>query len=243
MTADFTLTGYRELIAAIVARGYEIKNFAEVEAARPHLILRHDIDQCLRAAAELAALEAEQGWRASYFVLVRSEMYNPFSPAGLRALEKITQGGHEIGLHLDASLYGGDRAALEAAAERECAVLESITGQKISMISFHRPAPGLMPFDHILAGRSNAYESRFFNKIGYCSDSRGGWHHGHPLGHESLNAGRALQLLTHAIWWIGGQASAQEKLTAYLDRRRSLLESELAEHCAAYTPRLTKEGT
>ena len=126
MTAEFTLAGYRQLIAAILARGYEISGFAD--AARQHLILHHDIDHCLNAAARLAALEAEQGWRASYFVLMCSEMYNPFSPAGPGALQEISGGGHEIRLHLDASIYDGDAMALAAAAERECTMLETITG-------------------------------------------------------------------------------------------------------------------
>ncbi|MDA0231698.1 MAG: hypothetical protein O3B21_16155 [Proteobacteria bacterium] len=231
------------MITAVLARGYKIKNFTEVEAKQPHLILRHDIDQCLDTAARLAELEAEQGWCASYFVLMRSEMYNPFSPSAARALEAISAGGHEIGLHLDAAIYGNDAEALEKAAGRECAMLESIAGRHVRMISFHRPAQHLQPYDHIIAGRINTYESRFFNEIGYCSDSRGGWHHGHPLDHDSLNKGHALQLLTHAIWWIGAHATAQEKLTAYLDGRIAVLESELAEHCAVYTPRQSKART
>ncbi len=243
MTVEFTLAGYRQLIAAIVARGYEITGFADADAARPHLILRHDIDQCLNAAAQLAALESERGWRASYFVLMRSEMYNPLSPTGLRALQDISGGGHEIGLHLDASIYDGDAAALAAAAERECVMLESITGQPVSMISFHRPTPDLRPYDHVLAGRGNTYESRFFNEIGYCSDSRGDWHHGAPWDHAALAEGRALQLLTHAIWWVGEGKLPEDKLSAFLDRRFSLLETELAAHCAVHTPRKVREKT
>jgi len=237
MTPEFSATGYRDLIAAILAKGYRIRGFADVQASRRDLILRHDIDQCLNTAARLAALEAEEGWRASYFVLMRSEMYNPFSPAGVRALDEISAGGHDIGLHLDAALYGGDSEALESAARRECAMLESITGRKIEMISFHRPAPNLIPCEYILAGRGNAYEPRFFNEIGYCSDSRGDWHHGPPLEHESIKAGRALQLLTHAIWWMGAPAAPEEKLASFLEERLSNLESELAEHCTIYAPR------
>ena len=111
------------------------------------------------------------------------------------------------------------------------------------MISFHRPQPNLMPFDRPLAGRSNTYESRFFEDIGYCSDSRGAWRHGHPLQHAALAEGRALQLLTHAIWWIGEDAKPGEKMNAFLDRRFSNLEEELAAHCAVYTPRKLKERT
>jgi len=241
MTADFTPAAYRDLITSIAARGYEIKSFAEAISTRPHLILRHDIDQSLIAAAQLAAVETAEGWRASYFVLMRSEMYNPFSSASLRALEEISAGGHEIGLHLDAALYGGDVEALDTAAERECAMLESITGRKISMISFHRPAPHLTSFNRPLAGRGNTYESRFFEEIGYCSDSRGEWRHGHPLERAALAQGRALQLLTHAIWWIGECATPQEK--NFLDRRFALLETEMADHCAVHTPRKVKERT
>jgi len=241
MTAEFTPAGYHKLISAILAKGYEIRSFADVQAARPDLILRHDIDQSLNAAARLAALEAEEGWRASYFVLMRSELYNPFSSAAVQALEKISAAGHEIGLHLDAALYGNDAEAIEKAARRECAMLESITGQKIATISLHRPAANLIPCEKNFAGRSNTYEPRFFNEIGYCSDSRGGWYHGHPLEHESLRTGRALQLLTHAIWWMGEPAPPEEKLTTYLDERITLLESELAEHCAVHTARQIKE--
>lgn len=243
MTADFTSEGYRQLIASLVALGYKIKNYDAVQAAQRHLVLRHDIDQSLEAAAALAALEAAEGWRASYFVLMRSEMYNPFSPAGARALEEISNHGHEIGLHLDAALYGGDIAALEAAAAHECAMLESITGQKVAMISFHRPAPELIPCAQRLAGRGNTYEPRFFNEIGYCSDSRGAWHHGHPREHDLVKTGQALQLLTHAIWWMGAGAAPKDKLTGFVEQRVSLLESELAAHCAVYTPRQSKEKT
>jgi hypothetical protein len=241
MTIEFTLAGYRKLVYAILAKGYKIKSFSETQSARRHLILRHDIDQCLNSAARLAALEAAEGWHASYFVLLRSEMYNPFSPAGVRALQEICAGGHEIGLHLDAALYGGDAAALELAAQRECAMLESISGQKISMISFHRPNPNLIPCDRNLAGRRNTYESKFFNEIGYCSDSRGGWHHGSPLDHPALGEDRALQLLTHAIWWTGEGTTPEEVLNGFLDRRFSVLETELAAHCAIHNPRQTKE--
>ena len=186
-------------------------------------------------------MESAEGWRANYFVLMRSEMYNPFSAAGLRVLEEISAGGHEIGLHLDAALYGSDGEALEAAAGRECEMLESITGRAVSMISFHRPQLHLMPFDRALAGRGNTYESRFFKDIGYCSDSRGAWRHGHPLAHAVRAEGRALQLLTHAIWWVGEGAKPDEKMNAFLDRRFSHLEEELAAHCAVHTPRKLKE--
>jgi hypothetical protein len=235
MTVDFSFSGYREMVSALIAGGYEIKDFAAVDPRQRHLVLRHDIDQCLHAAARLAALETEAGWRSSYFVLLRSEMYNPFSPAGLQALMDIVAGGHQIGLHLDASIYSDDMPALEATAGRECAILEAITGQKISMISFHRPAPFLMPCDNLFAGRGNTYESRFFNDIGYCSDSRGGWHHGPPWKHAALGEGTALQLLTHAIWWdTQAGESPQGRLHRLVGERNQVVRDELSANNAVY---------
>ena len=58
----------------------------------------------------------------------------------------------------------------------------------------------------------HTYEPKFVKDIGYCSDSRGGWHHGHPLSHSSVKEGKALQLLTHPIWWITKGKSAEKKL-------------------------------
>lgn len=237
----FTLDNYRSLITALIAQGYEIRGFDDGAPEQRHLILRHDIDQSLQAATQLAALEATEGWLATYFVLVRSEMYNPFSRAGLEALQGILAGGHKIGLHFDAALYADDLDVLEAAVARECALLEFLIERPVTIISFHRPPASLIPCDRILAGRSNTYETRFFNAIGYCSDSRGEWRHGHPLEHAVLAEGRALQLLTHAIWWIGKGTMPRQKLNAFLDRRFSLLENELAANCAVHTPRKLKE--
>ncbi|MBT3172708.1 MAG: hypothetical protein HN333_14900, partial [Rhodospirillaceae bacterium] len=75
-------------------------------------------------------------------------------------------------------------------------------GRSVPMISFHRPAPALQGREGRIAGRMHAYEPRFFREIGYCSDSRGAWRHGHPLDHAAVVKGKALQLLIHPLWWI-----------------------------------------
>jgi hypothetical protein len=235
MTEPFTLEGYEALIAALLARGYHIRSFADAQPGERHLILRHDVDQSLEAAVRLARREAAAGWAATYFVLLRSEMYNPFSPASVQALAELRQLGHAVGLHLDGALYDGELEALEVAAHRECTVLEAILKAPVDMISFHRPAPGLVPCDRVLAGRRNTYESRFIDEIGYCSDSRGGWHRGHPLKNPAVVEGRALQLLTHAIWWDGVEIeSPREKLDQVVKTRDQAVRDELAANNAVY---------
>lgn len=232
---DFTHAGYRALVAAFLERGYEVCSYADADPAARHLILRHDIDMSLQAAEPLAQIECEFGVSACYFVLLRTELYNLFTPAAQASVSHLTSLGHEIGLHLDASLYSGDADALDEAAERECRILEDIAGSPVRFISFHRPAPELLGYEGKLGGRIHAYQPRFFTETGYCSDSRGGWHHGHPLHHDAVSRGRALQLLTHPVWW-GHLAGAEgaKKLDDFLERRVEFLERELAENCEPY---------
>jgi hypothetical protein len=235
MTEPFTLEGYEALIASLLARGYVLRSFADAQPNERHLILRHDVDQSLEAAVRLARCEASAGWAATYFVLLRSEMYNPFSPVAAQALAELRALGHAVGLHLDGALYDGELDALEVAVQRECAVLETILEAPVDMISFHRPAPGLVPCDRRLAGRRNTYESCFIHEIGYSSDSRGGWHRGHPLEHSAVAEGRAIQLLTHPIWWDGAaDESPREKLDRLVVARDRTFREELAANSTVY---------
>lgn len=240
---NFTLEGYRALISAFLERGYTVRDFAEADPEERHLVLRHDLDMSIQAALPIAEIEAELGASASYFVLVRTEMYNPFSAAGRRDLERLLTFGHRIGLHFDASLYPADWPSLEPTAATECGVLEAIVGRSVKAISFHRPAPGLLGRPEDLAGRLHTYQPRFFKEMGYCSDSCGEWRFGHPLDHEAVAAGRALQLATHPIWWAAGpDETVRGKLDRFALQRFDLLRAELARNCKKYPQELAALG-
>lgn len=235
MNGAFTEAGYAALLRAFGERGYAAVGYEAAEPDSRHLILRHDLDMSLAAAEPIAALEAEAGVRAHYFVLLRTEMYNPFSAAARATLERLRSFGHEIGLHLDASLYGNDADALEKAAAWECRALEDAAGAPVRFVSFHRPAAALLGLARPVAGRRHTYEPRFFEDMGYCSDSRGGWHHGAPLEHPAVAAGRALQLLTHPIWWVrsvaGDPVATLDRFRAERDR---VLARALSANCDPY---------
>ena len=171
MSTDFSPVAYRSLLAALLDRGYDVRGYADAVPDQRHLILRHDIDLSLDAALPIAEIERALGLKAHYFVLVRTELYNLFSAAGRDALRRLTALGHDIGLHLDASLYDNATAMLGKAAEEECAVLAAATGAPVTVISFHRPAQALLGYPDTLAGRVHAYQPRFFTQMGYCSDS------------------------------------------------------------------------
>ena len=233
MSADFNLDAYGALLDAFASRGYTPRGYDDAEPAQRHLVVRHDLDMSITAALPLAEAEQARNISATYFVLVRTEMYNPFSSEAVAGLRRLTALGHMIGLHLDASLYTG-RQALEDGAAAECASLESLLGVRVPVVSFHRPALEFQGDARPIAGRPHAYQPRFFAEMGYCSDSRGRWAHGHPLEHKAVAEGRALQLLTHPIWWQGQAAEPQARLDRFLDTRLETLDRELAANCDVY---------
>ncbi len=234
----FSPQGYRALIGSLRAEGYEPRDFFTVRPEARHLILRHDIDVSLEAAVAMAELEASLGVRSTYFALLRCELYNPFAEAGRAALRRLGALGHEVGLHFDASLVAGNPDDLDKAAAEECAMLEGLIDRPVRIISFHRPAAALLDLDRALAGRAHAYEPRFFKAIGYCSDSRGAFHHGDPLSHPAVAAGQALQLLTHPIWWMAeGGGNATDRLERYVAGRTAAMRRTLAAMIESYKPK------
>ena len=237
MTAQpvFNLRSYRELIASLLDRGYALRDFHGVNPNEPHLVLRHDIDQSICSARAMAEAEAQCGWTSTWFVLIRTEMYNPFSRGAVANLRAMRAAGHEIGLHLDTTHYAG-AAATEAGAAIEARMLEDMLGAPVRIVSFHRPSPADLDNDAPVAGRIHTYMSSFTRTMGYCSDSRGAWRHGHPLDHAAVRDRRALQLLTHAVWWSGPDGrDAKGRLADVLIERMAALDEELASNNAVWS--------
>lgn len=226
----FSPANYAKLITALRERGYEPRGYGDADPIAKHLIVRHDIDYSLGAANVMAKREADLGFASTYFVLLRTEFYNPMSADGLAAIRSIANYGHTIGLHFDAALYSGDRQALESAIAHECGLLETALDKPVTVLSFHRPAPEFVGAQDRIAGRINAYGQKFVRDMGYCSDSRGAWHHGAPLDHPAVREGRALQLLIHSFWWTEPVLPPEERLRRFIAERAAFLDGELACH-------------
>ncbi len=240
--SDFSTENYFRLLQILSSNGFTNVDFATVEHDQKHLVLRHDIDFDLEAAARLAKLEKTKGYKAIYFVLLTSEFYNPFSERSRSALAEILSSGHELGLHFDTSIYDGDADALSEAAAKECQILEQLTGQDTKVISMHRPPAALVGRNVNFAGRLNTYSPRFTKEMGYCSDSRGAWRFGSPLESEAYQMGHALQLATHPIWWTQATPiSPQQSVTDFLLTRQDFLAQEAERNCTAYTHVKTTE--
>ena len=98
MTCPFNLDHYSELLEAAKAGGYRF-SFFEGEPSDGDLILRHDVDLSLDAAVRMAELEAKADVGATYFLMTQSVFYNLGSPEGERALARLRELGHRVGLH------------------------------------------------------------------------------------------------------------------------------------------------
>jgi len=205
MTCAFDLAHYRELLDAARAGGYRFA-FFDGEPSRGDLLLRHDVDLSLEAALTLAELEAEEDARATYFLMTESLFYNLASPVGVRAVERIRELGHRVGLH---AVW--PRAELD---ERFDAV-----------VAWHNPDPPYMrePID----GAANVMEERF--SASYRSDSNQHWRSGCP--HDDLRAGRFewLQLLTHPEIWVYPGETMRKTMLSMLDAQRELQLAQLAD--------------
>ncbi|WP_425402994.1 hypothetical protein [Hwanghaeella sp.] len=238
MTArDFTRAGYRELLQALTERGYRPATFATCDPNLPDLVLRHDLDFAPDLALPLAEIEAELGMTAAYFILPETPFYTIRDPAARKAIKSLIALGHEVGLHFDAAAGEDTAEALDRAAFEQCAALEDIAGAPVGMISFHRPAKALLGRKEEIGGRPHTYQPRYFSEMGYCSDSRGLWRFGHPLEHEAVAERRALQLLTHPIWWANDDGGNREAALARLvDRLGDSIKPAIAETVTGYDP-------
>ena len=207
MTCSFDLAHYRELLAGAKRGGYRLRVF-DGEPEPGDLFLRHDVDLMLEAAVELAELEAESDARATYFLMTESVFYNLESHEGRRAVERLRDLGHAVGLH---AVW--PRAALDERFDR--------------VVAWHNPDPDFM--SEPLNGAVNVMAPPWFSPQSYRSDSNRHWRNGCP--HEDLAAGRFewLQLLTHPEIWVYPGETMRETMLSMLDRERERRLVQLAE--------------
>jgi hypothetical protein len=207
VSCDFSLEHYGGLLDAAKAGGYRFA-FFDAEPEVGDLLLRHDVDLSLDAAVRLAELEAEAGVAATYFLMTQSVFYNLASPEGLRALNRLRELGHGVGLH---AVWPG--AELDERFD--------------PVVAWHNPNHDYMsePLDSVV----NVMQSPFFDPDHYRSDSNQRWPYGCP--HEELARGEFawLQLLTHPEIWVYPGSTMRETMNAMLDAERERRLALLAE--------------
>jgi hypothetical protein len=206
MSCAFDLDHYRELLEAARSGGYRFAHF-EGAPAEGDLLLRHDVDLSLDAALRMAELEAEADAQATYFLMTGSVFYNLSSSEGERALARLRELGHRVGLH---AVY--PRLDLDERFD--------------PVIAWHNPDPEYMsaPVENAI----NVMQPPWFDPERYRSDSNQRWRSGCP--HEELRSGAFawLQLLTHPEIWVYPGTRMGETMRAMLEEEKERRLDQLA---------------
>lgn len=213
----FTYQAYRQLLALLRKQGYAFQNYHDYKDSSRCVILRHDIDNSLSQAVCLAELEAEEGVQSTYFVLLRTDFYNPASKSVQKALRRILSLNHEIGLHFDETFYSPD-LTLETITQYlilECKIMSELLGSEVSSVSMHRPSKATLDADIQIPGIINSYGKTFFHDFKYLSDSRRRWRE--PV-EEIIRSGEydRLHILTHAFWYHEEEEDISQTVGAFV---------------------------
>lgn len=216
---DFTLSSYSKMVLSFKERGYTFLKFQDTalqQVKQPAVLLRHDIDFSLRGAVQIAEIEHHQRVVSTYFVQLRSPLYNSLSEYARHHIRRIHDLGHDIALHFDLSLYPD---GITDALNLELGILRQYYPfANTHIVSFHRPGSSATELANLQlpGGIWHTYERRFFQELGYFSDSRGEWRHGHPAQSEAFKKGRSMQIVTHPMWWTTDGETPIQKLGNYV---------------------------
>lgn len=213
---QFTYQAYRNLLILLREKNYIIRNYHNYEEVARCVILRHDIDNSLNQAVRLAELEAAEGINSTYFVLLRTDFYNPGSKTGQAALRRIRDLGHEIGLHFDEAAYGSEEQGnIVQNIIKECGILSALLETEVSSVSMHRPSQSTLDTDLQIPGIVNSYGKTFFRDFKYLSDSRRRWRE--PVL-DIIESGvyDRLHILTHPFWYHETEQSLEETVGIFV---------------------------
>jgi hypothetical protein len=233
---EFSPDGYRKMLLGLREAGYHFQTFQDLMTMHspdvPYIVLRHDIDVDLECAIGLARIEHEQGIQSTFFVSLRSPFYNLLSSSNSRAVQHIHQLGHDLGVHVDLSIYGTDYSLGISEAEVVARFLPHIS---TSLISVHHPGQ-LIHLEKLMQIESirNVYGLLLSGEMDYLSDSTGRWRYGHPLDSDAFRNKRPIQILTHPIWWMLEGRTPMLKLKVHLEDAQVVI----VEHAKEYLPTL-----
>ena len=244
---EFTYAAYRGLLTLLKEQGYTFTDYHAYEQHTRCVILRHDIDNSLPQAQRLAELEAEEGVKSTWFVLLTSDFYNPASASSLSALCRIRELGHEIGLHFDEMAYaceGGAETCTGVSTEErivhEANILADICDCPITTVSMHRPSKATLEADLQIPGMVNSYGQTFFHDFKYLSDSRRRWRE--PV-EDIIRSGEhdRLHILTHAFWYHEQEQDITESVGAFVRSANAERYAQMLENITDLPSILPKE--
>lgn len=238
---NFSIATYRATIEAALQAGYRFLAFDdERRHVEPRVcLLRHDVDADMEAAARMAELEAHIGVRSTYFLMLRSPVYNLFSRANHALARAILDCSHFIGLHFDQGFLPGEHKNTRDWILYEAEVLSSSLNAKVNAVSFHQPSQEVLE-DRVDTGRLvNTYSRAHLQGFDYVSDSNRNWRTATPLEIFRQHRVAKLHLLIHPMWWVHEQPSTADVWDSVLLGNFARSQNQLVNTERAYGPSRT----
>jgi hypothetical protein len=174
------------------------------------VLLRHDVEFDVRAAERLAEIESGHGISSTFMIAIRSPFFNILDEGAARAVRRIADLGHELGLHFVGDLDGPH---LSDRIDRDRELASDLLGLgDLSLVSYHAPGSldrlrALLPDAYLLL-----YRDIMRGDQKYISDSGGAWQDDLSLAAKRPPL-KGIQLLTHPYWWRSIPATARERLS------------------------------
>lgn len=186
---QFTFSNLEKYFSAAINNGYEIIpcqdyiQYKAIGARHKILVNRVDIDVSVKKAERIAKMFNKLKIRATFFIRLHANEYNPFSFENYKILKYIRDSGHEIGYHSEVN----DESAIwnesaETCLRRDLDVLNTMLGIKCIGVASHGGMTGLNNLDfwndknpHDFGLIYEAYDRSpdfdLFNHSFYISDS------------------------------------------------------------------------
>lgn len=234
----YSVEAYGGLLRTAKAAGVRFARYGEPPPPGRWVLLRHDVDLSVELAVAFARVNAAEGVRGTFFVLLGSQIYNALSHRSRRAVATLQALGQDVALHVPVpEPMPRDAAGLEAALAREFALASAAFPFLRRAFAWHNPTPEVLErsLAHpTMAGWTNAYAAGLRRDVPYLSDSNR--RHPVPVFREALGPSGppALQLLLHPELWVAGGADVHETFANVLVEVLREREAELLEN-RAYT--------
>lgn len=236
----FSEATFTQLLLTLKQAKYYFAKFEDVSVAASktykHVcLLRHDVDVSMDFALDMARIEAAHGVRSTYFVMLRSPVYNLMSRHGTKVLEELISLGHEIGLHFDVSAALGTGKSLPDQIELELRFLSELSGCRVNAFSFHQPSDVAIRMQVCLPGVINTYHSKQLQGYYYISDSNRTWRDVDPF--ELIEREEPLvHILLHPVWWMCSHLNVEDCWDQAIQRNFDSAQIQLLETERAYGP-------
>ena len=217
----FGIDSYKYIIKNFLKNDFEFSFFSDA-LHKKSICLRHDIDFSIQDALKIAIIEDEIGIYSSYFIMISSNTYNPFSESNFKAIKKIKSLGHKISLHFDPSIYNDPLSGFK----KEKKIFESFFKINIDLFSIHKPGKFLDDNNRHLDNCEHTYQNKYFKDMTYISDSGGKDIQDKLKNFLSFYKGETIHLLLHPIWWTQTNNNPTQTLENWINNQKVFLTSE-----------------